>query len=100
MRSRGSRWRGIPALRYQGDLAAVAEIEARYTFAERWAALVFGGGGYIKEDAPIFETEDDIRAGGFGVRYNVFKQHGVWAGLDFAWGPEDFAWYIQVGHPW
>ena len=37
---------------------------------------------------------------GAGARYNIFASHNVWAGLDLARGPEDWTWYIQVGHPW
>lgn len=92
--------RGIPALRYQGESAGVFEVEGRYTFAERWAAIAFLGAGYTDEIKPIFDTDNDIRAGGVGIRYKALSSQNVWLGLDLAWGPEDDAWYIQMGHPW
>jgi hypothetical protein len=92
--------RGIPALRYQGDSAGVIEVEGRYTFADRWAAVAFAGAGYTDEIEPIFATDNNIRAGGVGIRYQALRSQNVWLGLDLAWGPEDEAWYIQMGHPW
>lgn len=89
--------RGIPALRYQGDTAGVVEIEGRFTLSERWGAIAFAGTGYTESLA----TQDtDINAFGIGVRFKAIKQHNVWVGLDLAKGPEDYAWYLQVGHPW
>jgi hypothetical protein len=92
--------RGIPALRFQGDTAGVFEIEGRYNFADRWAGIAFAGVGYTDTSAPIFDTENTIRAAGAGLRYKALKAQNVWVGLDFARGPEEDAWYIQVGHPW
>lgn len=37
---------------------------------------------------------------GFGFRYLMARALGLYTGLDFAWGPEDFAFYIQVGNAW
>ncbi len=92
--------RGIPALRYQGDSAGVFEVEGRYRFHNRWAALAFAGAGYTDTSEPIFDTDNDIRSGGVGIRYMALEAQNIWVGLDLAWGPEDEAWYIQVGHPW
>jgi hypothetical protein len=92
--------RGIPALRFQGDTAGVFEVEGRYNFADRWAGIAFAGVGYTDTSAPIFDTENTIRAAGAGLRYQALKAQNVWVGLDFARGPEEDAWYIQVGHPW
>ena len=30
----------------------------------------------------------------------VFEEQNVWLGVDLAQGPEETAYYIQVGHPW
>ncbi|MEL7450573.1 MAG: BamA/TamA family outer membrane protein [Pseudomonadota bacterium] len=92
--------RGIPALRYQGKTAGVVETEARYQFSKRWAAIAFVGGGFTNTGNELQETQDDILAGGLGIRFKAIKQQNVWVGLDIARGPEDYAWYIQVGHPW
>ncbi len=92
--------RGIPALRYQGESAAVAEIEGRYNFSSKWALIGFAGTGKVNSDIPIFDTEQSIYSYGLGGRYKIFDAQNVWVGIDIARGPEEFNWYIQVGHAW
>jgi len=92
--------RGIPALRYQGEVAGVVETEVRYQFASRWAVLAFGGVGFTNERTMANETEDDINAYGVGLRYLALREQSVWIGLDVARGPENDAFYIQMTHPW
>ena len=92
--------RGIPALRYQGEVAGVTEIEVRYQFARRWAVLAFAGTGFTNERTMANETEDDINAYGVGLRYLALLEQNVWVGLDVAQGPENKAFYIQMTHPW
>jgi hypothetical protein len=92
--------RGIPALRYQGKTAGVVEVEGRYNFSERWAAVAFAGAGFADADTPELDTTQNIKSIGAGVRYQALQDQNVWVGLDIAKGPEEYAWYIQVGHPW
>ena len=92
--------RGIPAMRYQDKIAGAIEVEGRYLLAPKWQVLAFGGRGFTSDDVPFFENPDSIYNYGFGARFNVFESHNVWAGIDVARGPEDWNWYIQVGHPW
>jgi hypothetical protein len=94
------RLRGIAALRYQGESAGAVEVEGRYNFAKRWSAVAFAGAGFAEARFPVADTEDDIRAYGAGVRFQALKEQNVWLELDLAKGPEDYAFYIQVGHPW
>jgi len=92
--------RGIPALRYQAKTAGVVEIEGRYNIAQRWAAIAFAGTGFTNSEDPTLDTLDDIYSFGAGLRFQVLPEQNVWVGLDIAKGPEEYAWYIQVGHPW
>lgn len=92
--------RGIPALRYQNKSAGAVEVEARYLLKPRWEVNAFAGWGWTSDDIKVFENPDSIYNFGVGGRYNVFEAHNVWVGLDIARGPEDWNWYIQVGHPW
>lgn len=92
--------RGIPALRYQGDSVAVAEVEGRYNISPKWAVIGFAGGGSVSSDDPIIDTDQRIYAYGLGGRYKIFEVQNVWVGIDIAKGPEDVNWYIQVGHAW
>jgi hypothetical protein len=92
--------RGIPALRYQGDRVAVAEVEVRYNLSPRWALIGFAGSGAVANDIPALDTEQSIYAYGLGGRFNIFQAQNIWVGIDVAKGPEERAWYIQVGHAW
>ena len=92
--------RGIPALRYQNERAGVIEVEGRWNIHPRWAILGFGGRGSTSGDTPAFDTEDNIYAGGAGVRYFLLQRLGLWAGIDVARGPEDTEFYVQIGQAW
>ena len=93
--------RGIPALRYQAKTAGAFEVEGRYGFSKRWAGVVFCGAGFTKSvDQPEFETTQNIKSVGVGVRFQALQEQDVWIGLDIAKGPEDYAWYIQIGQGW
>ncbi len=92
--------RGIPAMRYQGEQVAMAEIEGRYMFSPRWALIGFTGAGWVSSDIDFIDTEKDIYNYGLGARYKIFEAQNIWVGIDIARGPEETAWYIQVGHAW
>ena len=92
--------RGVPKLRYQNKIAGATEVEGRYLIRPRWEVSVFGGLGFTSDHYPIFDNPDSIYSFGFGGRYNIFQAHNVWVGVDFARGPEDWNWYVQVGHSW
>lgn len=92
--------RGIPALRYQGEAVAMAEVEGRWNVLPRWAVIGFIGTGGVYGDDPSFETQDDIVAGGIGGRYLFMPERGLWLGMDFARGPEAWYWYITIGQAW
>ena len=92
--------RGIPAMRYQDELAGAVEVEGRFQFAPKWEVLGFAGKGFTSGDTPLFDNPGNIHSFGVGARYQVIESHNVWMGLDVAKGNEDWNWYIQVGHPW
>lgn len=92
--------RGIPAMRYQGENVAVAEIEGRYRFNDNWLASAFAGSGWTAGEILGIETDQSIRAWGIGARYRFLKKQNVWVGIDYAFGPEDNVYYIKVGQGW
>jgi len=93
--------RGVPALRYQARTAGAFEVEGRYLFSKRWAGIAFAGAGFTKNvDQPEFETAQNIKSVGAGARFQALPKQNVWVGLDIAKGPEDYAWYIQIGQGW
>jgi len=92
--------RGIPAMRYQGDVVALGETEWRWNAYRRWSLVGFAGAGFAAENVQSFQLNDAKIAYGTGFRYFIARQYGMHAGIDFAWGPENFAWYITFGSAW
>jgi hypothetical protein len=92
--------RGVPALRYQNERTGVVEAELRWNFLDKWALLGFFGGGGTRGDTRRYVDESGIYAGGIGGRYLFRPQDDLWVGIDIARGPEDYVFYVQVGHAW
>ena len=91
--------RGIPVMRYQGEETLVGETEVRWDFTPRWSAIGFVGVGTARSDRGAGEAETVVSKG-FGFRYLMARRFGMRGGIDLAWGPEDFAWYLQIGYAW
>lgn len=92
--------RGIPALRYQDNNAAVAEVELWWQATPRWSLLAFSGAGRAWGRRDDFSQAETVTTTGGGFRYLIAKKLGLHAGIDVARGPEGRAFYIQVGSPW
>jgi hypothetical protein len=92
--------RGIPAARYQDENTAVMETELRWNVTPRWAAIGFIGAGRAWGRQDSFSESSSAVSKGVGFRYLIARQLGLWVGIDYAKGPEDDAWYIQVGNAW
>lgn len=92
--------RGIGSGRYQDRRAAVMETELRFNATPRWALIGFLGAGRAWGRRTGFSETDSQVAKGVGVRYLVARQLGLFSGVDYAWGPEDETFYIQVGSAW
>jgi hypothetical protein len=92
--------RGIPAMRYQGENVLTTEIETRWNLNERWSLVFFGGVGRTADSVDNFSDSKDRWAGGTGFRYLIARVFGLYSGMDFAWGPEDFVFYFQTGSAW
>ncbi len=91
--------RGIPAMRYQGEETLVGEVEAHYDVTPRWSVLGFVGVGKAYSDQRSGQSTT-VNSQGVGFRYLIARRFGMRAGIDVAWGPEDTAFYIQVGSAW
>jgi len=92
--------RGVPVMRYQGQITALAETEQMFMITRRWGVLGFAGYGRaffydskIKEGANSWNT-------GVGFRYLIARLLGLKMGIDVARGPEDWAVYIIFGSAW
>ena len=92
--------RGVPAMRYQGDLTGLIETEQEIMISSRWSLVGFGGyGKAFKINDRISENASAWNAGG-GFRYLIARLFGLKMGLDVAKGPEDWAIYVVVGSSW
>jgi hypothetical protein len=89
------RLRGVPALRYQGKSAVVAETEVRWDVVRRWSAVGFAGVGAV--DALQGEVAWSV---GAGFRYLLARAFGLRMGIDVARGPEEWAFYVVFGNSW
>lgn len=92
--------RGIPAARYQDRKTLVGEAELRWALDSRWWLVGFTGAGKAYGRRNDFSEADTAYAWGGGFRYLIARKLGLLAGLDVARGPEDTAFYIQVGSAW
>jgi hypothetical protein len=92
--------RGAAILRYQGEQVAQVETELRWQFWKRFGLLGFAGYGAAWNDFERIENTQTVFTGGPGIRYELVREYGIHAGVDFAFGPDDWAFYIQVGNAW
>lgn len=92
--------RGIPAARYQDENTGVVEAELRWNVTHRWALIGFIGAGRVWGRQDDFAQAPSEVSKGAGFRYLIAKRLGMYVGIDYAWGPEDRAFYIQVGNAW
>jgi len=92
--------RGVPAMRYQDERVLNLEIEGRWQFYKRWSLVGFVGKGFTDGDIPRFDTDENIVTFGGGFRYLIARKFNMHVGVDVARGPEDTAFYLQMGHAW
>ncbi|WP_293646082.1 BamA/TamA family outer membrane protein [Thiolapillus sp.] len=91
--------RGIKVMRYQGKRTALGELELRWSFHPRWALVGFSGVGKTWAGNGKHDS-DALYSKGLGFRYLIASKLGLQVGVDIAQGPEDAAFYIQVGSAW
>ena len=96
----GIELRGLPAMRYQGNVVAVAETELTWQVDARWALLAFAGVGRTANSVSELEDSPSRVAKGVGFRYLIAKRYGFEMGMDVARGPEEDVIYIQGGTAW
>lgn len=92
--------RGIGSARYQDRRAATLESELRWNVSHRWALIGFVGAGRTWGRHNSFADGSSQVSKGAGFRYLLVRQLGMYAGIDYAWGPEDETFYIQMGSAW
>lgn len=92
--------RGVPALRYQGEVATSVEAELRWRFWKRFSLIAFGGVGASADSWSKIGSDDVIFAGGVGFRYELARRYGLHMGVDVGLSEDDTAVYITFGSAW
>jgi hypothetical protein len=92
--------RGIPIMRYQGNITALAETEWRWDLTKRHSLVTFGGAAKAIGEGESFGESSWRVAGGAGWRYLIARKLKLRMGIDIARGPEEWAYYIVFGTNW
>jgi hypothetical protein len=92
--------RGVPVNRYRGKASILTEAEFRWDFVKRWSIMLYSGMGKAFDKWNEFGDSKLVYNYGTGFRYLIARKFKLRAGLDFARGPEDFAYYIVFGSNW
>jgi len=92
--------RGVPALRYQGDLIMLAETEQLFNITPRWGILGFTGIGTAFDSLENMKSDEIVWNVGGGFRYLIARVLGLKVGADVGRGPEDWAFYVTIGTAW
>jgi len=92
--------RGVPVMRYQGEITALIETEQQVVFTRRWGMVAFGGYGQTFNYSHDLLKGSKAWSAGAGVRYLIARRLGLKMGIDVARGPEDWAIYVVFGSAW
>lgn len=92
--------RGVPMKRYIGHQVGVVEGEIRWDFKPRWSLVGFGGLGFTSYSSPGVEHSKRVESGGMGFRYLLARAFGLRSGIDIAYGPKGWTWYMTFGSAW
>jgi hypothetical protein len=92
--------RGIPILRYQGQLTFLAETEQFINVYKRWSLVAFTGYGRTMEELDSPGQGVNAWNAGGGFRYLIARALGLQMGIDVGVGPEDVGVYIIFGTAW
>ena len=96
----GINLRGVPAARYQGLQTALTELENRIDISSRWSIMAFGGLAKAFNGFDDFGESDLAYNIGTGYRYLIARKFGLRMGMDVAFGPDDWGYYIIFGSNW
>jgi hypothetical protein len=92
--------RGVSDAKYQDRNQLTGEVELRWNVTPRWSVLGFGGVGRAYGNLHSFGDAPTAFGFGTGFRYLLARKLGLSMGIDIAHGPQQNAFYIQVGSAW
>jgi len=92
--------RGIPAVRYQGNVDILSEAEMRWDIVKRWSIMTYAGAGKAFDEWNKFDDANWAWSYGTGFRYLLARKFKLRVGIDVARGPDTWAYYIVFGSNW
>lgn len=92
--------RGVPFLKYQDNNVLAIEGEVDWNIYKRWSLVGFCGYGLAFNAYDNLNNGNNVPAGGAGFRYLLARKFGLKMGTDFAFSPDEFAFYLTIGHAW
>jgi len=92
--------RGIPAVRYQGKVDLLSELEMRWDAVKRWSIMAYAGAGKAFDQWNKFAEANWAWSYGTGFRYLLARKFKLRVGIDVAHGPDTWAYYIVFGSNW
>ena len=92
--------RGVPAMRYQGELTSLIETEQLLLLGNRWGIVAFAGYGIAFNNLDNLNQSTTAWNYGTGFRYLIARQLGLRMGVDIAKSPDDWGIYIVFGSAW
>jgi len=87
-------------MRYQDFNTLTFETEERFDLTKRWALTAFGGLAKAFNPENEFADYDLAYNYGAGFRYKIARLFDLYTGVDFAWGPDSWGFYVIFGHAW
>lgn len=92
--------RGVPMVKYQDNNALFLETELDWNVYKRWHLIGFTGFGTAFDTYDNINNGNSVFSGGGGFRYLLARKFGLKMGMDFAFSPDEFAFYVTMGHAW
>jgi len=92
--------RGIPAMRFQGDIVGLIETNQLFSITKRWSIVGFAGAGTISKTDNKFKDPSQIWNYGGGFRYLIARRLGLRMGIDLAKSYDNWGIYIIFGSAW
>ncbi len=82
---------------HRGDTMAAAQAEYRWQLHPRWIVAAFAGVAQVAPEFGDFDIDENLYAGGAGVRFVVAPRNGVTLRVDYAVSEDEDALYVSVG---
>jgi Omp85 superfamily domain len=89
--------RGYSFGEHRGDAMGALQAEYRWQFHPRWITAAYAGVAQVAPAFGDFAADENLYAGGIGLRYVIEPENGVTLRIDYAVGNDDDAFYVSVG---